>query len=103
MRIYVAGPIGSDLLNNATRGIDAAEKLFRAGHAPYLPHLSVYWHLRYFHDYHEWLAFDSVWLKQCEAVVRLEGESPGADAEVRMAHDLGLPVYSLTEALAIAP
>lgn len=99
MRIFVAGPIGADLVANADRAIDAADRLLRAGHQPYVPHLCVWWHLRRFHDYEEWRALSLVWLRQCEAVVRLPGESPGADREVEEAAALGIPVYSLEEAL----
>lgn len=32
-------------------------------------------------------------LQHCDAVLRLEGESKGADNDVRMAHERGIPVY----------
>jgi len=32
-------------------------------------------------------------LQRCDAVLRVEGESKGADQDVRIARELGLPVY----------
>jgi hypothetical protein len=32
-------------------------------------------------------------IRQCDAVFRIEGASQGADADVRLAQELGLPVY----------
>jgi len=101
MRIFVAGPIGVDYIRNAEIAVDAADRLLLAGHQPYVPHLCGYWHLRHFHDYNVWTELSLAWLRQCEAVVRLPGESPGADREVAEATVLGLPVYSIEEALTI--
>jgi hypothetical protein len=36
---------------------------------------------------------DFEWLKCCDAVLRLPGESTGADREVALAKELGIPVY----------
>jgi hypothetical protein len=33
-------------------------------------------------------------LHHCDAVLRLPGESTGADNDVRIAHELGIPVYT---------
>jgi len=35
-------------------------------------------------------------IRQCNAVYRIEGASQGADADVRLAEELGLPVYRST-------
>jgi hypothetical protein len=32
-------------------------------------------------------------LQHCDAVLRLPGESTGADNDVRIAHERGIPVY----------
>jgi len=38
------------------------------------------------------------WITVCDCVLRLEGESPGADAEVVLAKKKGIPVfYSIDE------
>jgi hypothetical protein len=36
-------------------------------------------------------------LQQCNAVLRIEGESKGADEDVRIARERGLPVYFRVE------
>ena len=41
----------------------------------------------------EWLAIDLAWVAVCEAVVRLPGESGGADMETAEARRLGIPVF----------
>jgi hypothetical protein len=33
-------------------------------------------------------------IRQCDAVFRIDGASQGADADVRLAQELGLPVYT---------
>jgi hypothetical protein len=94
VRVYVAGPYtNGDTEANVASAIDAADALLLAGHAPFLPHLTHFWHLRHGHQWSEWLALDLVWLEQCEALVRLPGESPGSDREVERARELGIPVF----------
>lgn len=44
-------------------------------------------------SYEEWLAYDLDVLAHCHGLVRLHGESPGADSEVRTAVEAGLPVF----------
>jgi len=65
----------------------------KLGHYPYVPHLNAFWHLVHPRDHHEWLDMDFVWLEQCNVLLRLPGDSRGADAEVRLAHEIGIPVY----------
>lgn len=105
-RIYVAGPYThGDVAVNVRKAISMAHELARRGFAPYVPHLSHFWHLVYPRPYREWMALDRVWLVQCDAVLRLPGLSPGADEEVAVAAQLGMPVYTalqdLVEAFAL--
>ena len=37
---------------------------------------------------------DIEWLQQCHAVYRMEGESTGADHEVKVAEAISVPVYT---------
>jgi hypothetical protein len=108
MMILIAGPYrsgtGDDprlIEQNLRRLEEVALPLFRAGHIPVIG---------------EWLALpllkvagstqlgDALWdeivypiahrlLTRCDAVLRLEGASKGADQDVRVARELGLPVY----------
>mgnify|MGYP003395547670 FL=1 len=99
-RIFVSGPYTSgDVAVNVKNAIDAASKLMDAGYAVYLPHLSHFWHLVSPRPYQDWLKLDLEWLKLCDAIVRLDGQSPGADGEVNFAKENGKPVYTLKELL----
>lgn len=96
MRVYVAGPMGkADVIEaNCQQAIAVAMKLWHLGHEPYVPHLSYYTVLcGHARSYEAWLQTDFVWIRQCEALLRLPGESPGADREVAYAQANGIPVY----------
>lgn len=96
LRIYVAGPYTKgDVAVNVTTAVRAADSVLRAGHIPFVPHLTHFWHLLEPHDYETWLAYDFEWLRQCDAMIRLPGESVGADREETEARRLGMPVLTL--------
>jgi hypothetical protein len=103
--IYVASPYTKgDVAINVRRNIEAADRLALAGFTPFCPLLTHFWHLLIPHEYEFWCAYDMVWLERCDAIVRLAGESSGADAEVKRAVELGLPVfYSVEEVIGSAP
>lgn len=63
------------------------------GHTVFIPHLTHFWHKQIPHEYEFWMRQDFEWLKCCDAVLRLPGESSGADREVALALELGIPVY----------
>lgn len=93
-RIYVAGPYTQpDPAANAARAVEAANRIFDAGYWPYIPHLTHFWHPQIPRPYEDWMALDLVWLEVCDALVRLPGDSPGADREVAQAQELGIPVF----------
>ena len=48
------------------------------------------------------MALDRAWLECSDIVLRLPGESPGADREVAYALELGKPVYEGIDALLAA-
>jgi len=97
--VYVAGPYSSDPVAGTQAAIDAAERLLQLGYIPFVPHLTHLWHLISPHDYEYWMTYDSYWVAKCDILVRLEGESSGADSEVAQAQRLGIPVLTLEEAL----
>src|SRR5262249_50462565 len=112
MMILIAGPYRSGtnddpmlMARNLERLESVALPLFRAGHVPLIG---------------EWLALpllkqagsrgpgDAAYqeicypvahrlLERCDAVLRLTGESKGADEDVRRAHSQGIPVYTRLE------
>jgi hypothetical protein len=111
-RVYLAGPITKgDLAHNINQATAAFVELARAGLAPLCPHWSCYSgpalvrpetgsvfayasaapnDLR--HD--DWLAVDLTWVEAADVVLRLPGESTGADQECRHANARGIPVLS---------
>lgn len=91
MRVYVAGPYSQgDVAINVRNALDAAERLIAAGHLPYVPHLSHFWHVIHPHEKDYWLRIDDAWLACCDAIIRLPGPSEGADDEMALAERLGL-------------
>jgi hypothetical protein len=92
-RVYVAGPYSSDPEGGTALAMDAADVLEDAGLCAFIPHLSHFRHLRRPRDYEHWMRVDFTWLRQCEALLRLPGESSGAEREVALAYHLGIPVF----------
>ena len=98
-RIYVAGPISSNPPLMAEAGINTGEALLRQGFAPFVPHLSYFWNKEFQHDWQTWLELDLPWVMVSHAVYRMQGESAGADLEVAVAEECGIPVYTDFHAL----
>jgi hypothetical protein len=93
-KVYVAGPYSKgDVEGNVRRAIYAANKLWAAGFVAFVPHITHLWNLIAPHPYEDWIAWDLVWVEACDYLIRLEGESPGADREVAFARERGIPVY----------
>lgn len=100
MKVYVAGPYSKgDVAVNVRTAIAAADALAARQFCPYLPHLTHFWHLVSPKPYEWWLEYDSIWLLQCDAVLRLSGASNGADQETKLAETAGIPVVHSIDAL----
>jgi hypothetical protein len=99
-RIYVAGPYTKgDVAVNVRNAYEAANHLADLGFAPFVPHATHFWHMLFPRPYEFWLNLDNQFLPYCEAVLRLPGESSGADKEVQLARSLGLPVFTDVDSL----
>ena len=107
MRIYVAGQLSNkrgtdkrtttkvvtDYIQNVHKLCQAASRLRRRGHYPYLPGLDLLLGLvvgDWEEDEYRELGME--FLEVCDAVLVISWSS-GVDAEVRMARDLNIPVY----------
>ena len=102
--IYIAGPYTKgDVAVNVRTAIIAADQLVAKGYIPYIPHLTHFWHLISPHDYKFWIAMDLEWLRKCDAVLRLPGDSDGADYEVLIAQDDGMPIFYSIEEFGVEP
>lgn len=94
IRVYVAGPYtAGDVGENVSQAIAAGEELLRLGFAPYIPHLTHFWHVCHPHTWETWIELDQIWLLQCQAVLRLPGKSKGADLETRIAEHNKIPIF----------
>lgn len=94
MRVYVAGPYtNGDVQDNVDKAISIGESIWRHGHIPFIPHLFHYWHLQHPGNYEKWATLDIAWLLRCDAIYRIDGESPGADMEVAVARAHNMPVF----------
>jgi hypothetical protein len=122
LRVYIAGPISKgDLAHNINQATAAFVELTKAGFAPFCPHWSAFsGPLSVFPSgsdpdhvwcragatpnelkHGDWLAVDLEWVATADAVLRLPGESKGADQEVTEANRLGIPVFASVESVRI--
>jgi hypothetical protein len=98
--IYIAGPYSSgDTVLNVRNAVLAAEELIKLELIPYIPHLTMFWHIITPHDYEFWLNYDLNWLDKCDGLLRLPGASSGADKEVEHAQNIRIPIYYFIEEL----
>lgn len=98
-KIYIAAPYTlGDPIANTQRVIEMAERIYGLGMLPWVPHITMLWHLISPHEPDFWYEYDNQWLRHCDAVLRMPGESVGADNEVKLAKELGIPAhYSILE------
>jgi hypothetical protein len=108
MLILIAGPYRSGtnddpvlMHNNLEKLESVALPLFRKGHIPFIGEWMALPLIRLAGSQHPG---DKAWeeiqypvahrmLEKCDAVLRMEGASRGADEDVRKARESGLPVY----------
>jgi hypothetical protein len=92
--------LAGDHYRNVGIGMAAGLAAMRLGWAPYIPHMDALLQmaLGFSGDlpvsYEEWMELDFVYVRAAYALLRLPGESPGADREVALARSLGRPVFT---------
>lgn len=103
-KAYIAGPISNGatatrevMADNMLKGIVFANRMWDLGYVPFCPQLSVAWHNVCPRDYNDWIEYDKSWLECCDVLIRMPGESKGADLEVAYAKELGLPILTTEE------
>ncbi len=99
--VYIAGPYTNpDPVINTHCTLIKATTLVQDGRCtPIVPHLTMFWHLVDPRPIEFWYAYDLEVLAHCDIVLRLAGASTGADAEVKEAERLGIPVVYDTDEL----
>lgn len=99
-RVFIAGPMRKgDCLGNMCQALAAFAELTAAGYAPMCPHFSFFVDGLYRFSHSEWLEIDLPWVAASNAVLRLPGESIGADRETELAQTMGIPVCTSIEAI----
>lgn len=94
MLIYIAAPYTQgNIALNVRRAIFAGETVLYHGHTPFIPHLTHLWDLLCPKSWNEWMEIDKVYLSKCDGLLRLPGDSKGADIEVEWAREMNIPVY----------
>lgn len=94
IKVYLASPYTlGDVAVNVKRQIDIANVLMNKGFAPFVPLLSHFQHMIHPRPHKDWMKVDFEWLRACDCVLKLDGESVGADDEVEYAKLLNIPVY----------
>lgn len=98
--VYIAGPYSADPERCTQEAIDVGSRLLDAGIAVIIPHYSHFMHLRHPKPYETWMRVDFALVSVCDGLLRIPGESSGADREVALARELAMPVFT-TEAAVI--
>lgn len=101
IKVFISGPYtngGVDV--NLDIQIDVANELLDLGFNALIPNL-CYHPIQSKHPrkrYSDWFEITLDWIESCDYLLRLPGESYGADLEVKKAKELGKPVfYSIYE------
>ena len=96
--VYVAAPYNSNPVHNSSLAMDYANWLVDYGFTPIIPHVHMLWNIHTPRAEEFWYKYTLDLMRICDAVVRFPGESMGADEEVRVAKEIGIPVFlSLNE------
>jgi nucleoside 2-deoxyribosyltransferase len=93
-KVYIASPYTlGDVAVNVKLQMDIANILIEKGFAPFVPLYSHFQHMAHPRPYQDWIKLDLEWVKSCDYLLRVGGESKGADDEVKFAIKLNIPVY----------
>ena len=97
--VYIASPYTKgDVAVNVRESLKVGDQLITLGFIPFCPLVSHFQHLLFPRPYEDWLRLDLAWIDRCDALLRLPGESSGADREVAYAKQTGKPIfYSVQE------
>lgn len=100
MRVFLAGPVDSgDICDNVNEACRIANYLMTEQFSVYIPQLCVLMQMISRQHYETWMRNGQAWLAVSNAVYRMPGESKGADRDVALAAQLGIPIFYTTEEL----
>lgn len=93
--VYIAGPYSTDPVTHTRTAVETGLSLWDTGLIiPHIPHLTMVADLIRPRPHGYWCDLDLAHLEHCDAVLRVDGHSPGADREATRAVALGIPVFS---------
>lgn len=97
--LYVAGPYTNpDPVENTHRAAKVGTAIYEySDWVPFVPHLSLLWHMVTPRNEAHWYALDLAQMSHCDAIVRLPGASTGADREMEVAREWGLREVRFTD------
>jgi hypothetical protein len=102
-KVYIASPYTKgDVAVNVKRQLDCANILIDTGFAPFVPLYFHFQHLVHPRPYDDWLRLDLEWILSCDCLLRLDGESDGADNEVKFAIRHYIPIFYSIDELYVA-
>lgn len=94
LKVYIASPYTKgDVEANVGQSFKIFNELLNYGFIPFAPLALHFIHMTYPQSCETWLEYDLAWLKDCNILLRLPGESAGADREVEAAKKACIPVY----------
>lgn len=100
LRVYISGPITKGSReDNYDQADEMNRHLIEAGFAPLNPMFSMFSRYAFEIKHSDWMEVDLAWIECADAVIRLPGESVGADMETSHAEKLGIPVFKNVEDL----
>lgn len=91
--VFIAGPYSASPTHGTRAASLAGDLLYEAGYDVSVPHLSLMDDLITPHDSDYWYKRTLRMVEHCGLLLRLPGESTGADREVARAKELGIPVF----------
>jgi hypothetical protein len=94
--VYLAGPMAKgDKWDNLTVPSRLFKLLIERGIYSFVPQWCLPISPMLQLDYEQWMEFDFQIIRRCDGLIRLPGESAGADREVTLAQELELPVFHM--------
>ena len=98
LRVYISGPYSSNPEENTKIACGYWQILWEMGYAPQCPHWSHIQTRVSDLPHSKWLEYDCSWISANDVVLRIPGESDGAEIEVAYANLIKVPVvHSLGE------
>jgi len=91
--VYISSPYTKgDQALNVRKQMVTTDELMDKGFCTITPLYTHFQHMFSPRDYEDWMRIDLELIRRCDVVLRLPGESSGADREVAYAEELGIPV-----------